>query len=50
MKYEVKRMLPAGKVKYFFSSLHGILLARDILEIEFNHIPMEIVRKISFLA
>jgi len=44
MKYEVKRMLPSGKIKYFFSNLQGILLARDILEIEFNHMPMEIVR------
>ena len=44
----IKRMLPPGKVRYFFSNLTGILLARDIYEIEFNHIPIEIVTLFSY--
>jgi hypothetical protein len=44
IKYCIKRMLPVGKIRYFFSNLQGVLLARDVKEIEFNQLPMEIVK------
>lgn len=44
-RYSVTRMVPPGKIRYVFSNVKKILLARDHPNIEFHKIPFKITVK-----